>query len=135
MKQYDEKAAAVLREWTEKEYRRTVGASPRSEVTEDNEFNPRGPHRWFLEALAFISAILAMQKPWLVTAGSIRIQWRYMSDRHIVRCRRPIAQFKNCRSVKPDLVERGFHLFVSQDGGNKCNIEATAMPGVNYEHP
>lgn len=62
MKQFDEQAAGVLEQWTEKEYRRTVGASPRSEVTEDNEFNPRGPHKWFAEAIAFISAIIAMRK-------------------------------------------------------------------------
>jgi hypothetical protein len=61
-KKYDEKAAAVLAEWTETEYRKTVGARPHSDVTEDNEFNPRGPHKWFAQAIAFISAILAMRK-------------------------------------------------------------------------
>jgi hypothetical protein len=62
MKKYDEEAAGVLAEWTEKEYRAAVGARPRCEVTEVNEFNPRGPHRWFAESLADISAIIAMQQ-------------------------------------------------------------------------
>ena len=62
MKKYDEQAASVLLEWTEREYRKTVGAGPRCEVQEDNDFNPRGPHKWFHDAVAFISAILAMRK-------------------------------------------------------------------------
>jgi len=62
MKKFDEKAAGVLAEWTEKEYRKTVGARPRSEVTEDNEFDPRGPHRWFLEAFSEVSLLVAMRQ-------------------------------------------------------------------------
>ena len=62
MKQFDEKAAIVLRGWTEREYRKTVGASPRSEVTEDKEFDPKGPHRWFLEALADASLLIALRQ-------------------------------------------------------------------------
>jgi hypothetical protein len=62
MKKYDEKAAAVLADWTETEYRKTVGARPRCEVTEDNEFDPRGPHRWFLEALAEASLVIALRQ-------------------------------------------------------------------------
>lgn len=61
-KKYDQKAATVLRGWTEKEYRKTVGASPRSEVTENNEFNPKGPHRWFAEALAEASLLIALRQ-------------------------------------------------------------------------
>ena len=62
MKKYDQKAAAVLRGWTETEYRKTVGARPRSEVKEDNQFTPRGPHRWFLEALSEASLIIALRQ-------------------------------------------------------------------------
>ena len=62
MKKYDETAAGVLEQWTETEFRAAVGAEPHSEVKADNEFNPRGPHRWFAEAIAFISAIIAMRK-------------------------------------------------------------------------
>ncbi len=62
MKTYDEKAATVLRGWTEQEYRKTVGARPRGKVTEVNEFDPRGPHRWFLEALAEASLIIALRQ-------------------------------------------------------------------------
>jgi hypothetical protein len=62
MKKFDDVAAAVLREWTETEYRKTVGARPRCEVTEDNEFDPKGPHRWFLEALSEASLIIALRQ-------------------------------------------------------------------------
>ena len=63
MKKYDNKAAGVLRQWTETEYRRTVGARPRSEVTEEvNEFDPHGPHRWFLEALAEVSLLISLRQ-------------------------------------------------------------------------
>ena len=62
MKTYDEKAAGILADGTKREYRAAVGAKPRCEVAEVNEFNPRGPHRWFAEALADISAIIAMRK-------------------------------------------------------------------------
>jgi hypothetical protein len=52
----------TLREWTEQEYRKTVGASPRCEVKEKNEYDPRGPHRWFAEVLAEIAAVIAMRR-------------------------------------------------------------------------
>ena len=61
MKTYDEQAASVLAEWTEREMRATLGAPPRA-IQKDNEYNPTGPHRWFAEAVADISAIIAMRQ-------------------------------------------------------------------------
>ena len=62
MKKYDEEAAGVLQQWTEKEVRTVIGASSSCSVPEDNEYHPRGPHRWFPEAVADISAIIAMRR-------------------------------------------------------------------------
>lgn len=69
MKLYDKKAAAILRGWTEQQYRRTVGTRPRGDLQEDNDFNPRGPHRWFAEALAYASLVIVlrqMAETWMV---------------------------------------------------------------------
>ena len=61
MKTYDEQAASVLAEWTEKEIRATLGVPPRA-IQEDNEYDPKGPHRWFAESVADISAIIALRQ-------------------------------------------------------------------------
>ena len=61
MKTYDQQAASVLAEWTEKEFRATLGVPPRA-TQDDNEYEPKGPHRWFAESVADISAIVAMRQ-------------------------------------------------------------------------
>jgi len=62
MKTFDDEAASALSEWSEKEFRATLGARPRQEIQEDNEYDPKGPHKWFAESVADISAIIALRE-------------------------------------------------------------------------
>ncbi len=62
MKTYDEEAAIVLTHWTEREFWATVGASPSCAAPDDNEYEPRGPHRRFAGAVADISTIVALRQ-------------------------------------------------------------------------
>ena len=62
MKKFDEDAAVALRNWTEKEVRAASGTSPCSTNPDDNEYNPKGPHKWFIEAVADASAIITLRR-------------------------------------------------------------------------
>jgi len=71
MRPYDE-AAAVLADWTEKEVRAAVGASPNSTAHADKDFEPTGPHRWFAEAIAEVATILALRRMAETTPAGFR---------------------------------------------------------------
>ena len=77
MRTFDEETATVLQEWTEREFRAAVGAKPRCSTLEHNEYDPRGPHRWFAEAVADLSTIVAMRR----MAETWRVSPPYLSWR------------------------------------------------------
>ena len=62
MKEYDEKAEGILQHWTEQEFRAAVGASPSRPTQDYNQYNPRGPHRWFAEAVGEVAFVIAMRQ-------------------------------------------------------------------------
>ena len=70
MKPYDDEAEAALQEWTEKEVRAAIGVSPAC-TSHDEGYEPRGPHRWFPEALAELASILTMR--WMSETWNVRI--------------------------------------------------------------
>ena len=51
-----------MEQWTEREVRAAIGATPCCDVLDGEEQEPTGPHRWFAEALAEIVTVVAMQR-------------------------------------------------------------------------
>ena len=56
-----------MQDWTEREVRAAIGASPK--VEDDEEYEPTGRHKWFAEVVAeivFLFAMRRMSKTWQV---------------------------------------------------------------------
>ena len=132
MKTYDQQAASVLQEWTEKEFRATLGAPPRA-IQEDNEYDPKGPHRWFAEAVADVSAIVALREmaktwkirppyaSWRSCAGDTPACRRYGLRRQVAARRdvRPVVQRE--RTTAPARPHR------RTDQGRGCCVVAVVL--------
>ncbi len=62
MRKWDQDTEEFMERWTEKEVRATIGASPRSTVQDNEEYEPTGPHAWFGYVVAEIVAPLALRR-------------------------------------------------------------------------